>query len=431
VPQGPLGPVLAPRPVAGYGRSVASCTRLLRQCAKSMAAGVGVLLGLAWIAAPAGAATEIGQLAPTALTGCSQGNTFVQHTEANPPSYRVPPGGGVITRWTLRQGAGAGTAAKLKVLRPEGGTDYRTVGDSAVQTLTPSTVNTFGVGPPGIAVQGGDVLAVRIVTGTVDCAFPGSSGDALHSDTTDAAPGTSTSYSVISEPYRLNLTALVESDRDGDGRGDDSQDFDDDGDGLTDTADNCPLTGSGDTADPDGDGQGNPCDPDDDGDGLSDAAEAELGTNSAAPDTDGDGRRDAVDRCPLASATTADGCPLPAQPDPDDTAAPGVALSGFPARLRRRTLLAQGLRGTARPSEPSSFEVRLLGTVSGARITRAGDVVLAERALPLAAGPRRMTLRVVRRVRRRLARRLRLRLEVRATDAAGNRSLVTRRISVR
>jgi hypothetical protein len=391
------------------------------------------LLGLASIAAPAGAATEIGQLAPASPPpeACGGGNTFVQHgvrAVAGPPGYRVPAGGGVITQWTFRQGLSNSSTVKLKVLRNEGGTTYRTIGDVPLEAVAPSSVNTFRVGPPGIAVQEGDVIALRVVGSAASCRFPfqnSTTGDLIQFVSTDAAVGTSTNYSVTSAPDRLSLTAMVEPDRDGDGSGDDSQDFDDDGDGVADTADNCPVTASSDTADPDADGQGNPCDPDDDGDGLTDATEASLGTNPGAPDTDGDGRQDGLDRCPLDFAATAFGCPAP------DELAPGVALAGFPSRLTRRALLAGRLRGTVTPSEPAALEIRLLGTLTGTRITRAGDVVLAERSLPLAAGPRSVTLRVTPRARRRLSRRLRLRLEVRATDAAGNRTLVTRRVAVR
>ncbi|MDX1688983.1 MAG: thrombospondin type 3 repeat-containing protein [Candidatus Promineifilaceae bacterium] len=67
---------------------------------------------------------------------------------------------------------------------------------------------------------------------------------------------------------------------------------DGDGDGVPDGEDNCPNTANADQTDTDGDGQGNACDPDDDNDGLSDAEEAELGTDPLDADTDDDGFTD-------------------------------------------------------------------------------------------------------------------------------------------
>lgn len=64
---------------------------------------------------------------------------------------------------------------------------------------------------------------------------------------------------------------------------------DSDNDGVSDGADNCPLTANADQADTDGDGAGNACDADDDNDGVPDANDAFPLDPNESIDTDGDG----------------------------------------------------------------------------------------------------------------------------------------------
>lgn len=65
-------------------------------------------------------------------------------------------------------------------------------------------------------------------------------------------------------------------------------------------ADNCPNDQNAEQLNTDGaDDGGNECDDDDDNDELTDAEEAELGTNPLLQDTDGDFRGDSDDNCPL------------------------------------------------------------------------------------------------------------------------------------
>ena len=85
-------------------------------------------------------------------------------------------------------------------------------------------------------------------------------------------------------------------------------------------------------------------------------------------------------------------------------------------------------------AQPARVEVRLLARVAprGGKLgpARAGDVVLAERALPLAAGRRTVRLRVTRRLRRAIPRSTRLRLQVVARDEFGNVQVVSKRVRV-
>ena len=83
------------------------------------------------------------------------------------------------------------------------------------------------------------------------------------------------------------------------------------GDGVADEQDSCPTVANSDDRDTDRDGSGDACD----------------------PDENNDRRLDDEDRCPLAQATTTDGCPENVVPD---SVAP--ALTGF--RLRHRSFKA-------------------------------------------------------------------------------------------
>ena len=197
-----------------------------------------------------------------------------------------------------------------------------------------------------------------------------------------------------------------------------------DADGVRASADNCDTVANPDQADLDGDGQGDACDPDQDGDGLSDALEAQLGTNPRATDSDGDGRPDGADSCPILAAATANGC-LDAQP------ALAFAIRGFPRRIALRTLRARGVPLTVEPNRAAAFVFELRGRLRGFRIARVRDFVLVERRLRSAAGRRRVRLVVPRSERRRLRHGSRLTLRVIATDAAGQSRIATRRLIVR
>jgi hypothetical protein len=132
-----------------------------------------------------------------------------------------------------------------------------------------------------------------------------------------------------------------------------------------------------------------------------------------------------VDRPPAASA------PPPVTPvlPTADVTRPAVVLGRVPKSLTQAKLL-KGLKVAVTPGEAASLDVSLLGATSRAVLARAGDVTLASQSLPLKAGTRTVKLKPKRKLLVGAKRRFTARLQVVATDAAGNRTLVTRRVVV-
>ena len=113
-----------------------------------------------------------------------------------------------------------------------------------------------------------------------------------------------------------------------------------------------------------------------------------------------------------------------------DAEPPRLALSA-PRTIKRARLLKNGVRVAVTPNEASALELELVGSAGRIRLARVGDVVLAQRTLPLAAGRRSVTLKLPQRYQRRLSRRFTLTIRVTAVDSARNRTVSTRRLTVR
>jgi Bacterial TSP3 repeat len=270
-------------------------------------------------AAPA-ATTELGRAAPAGAvgTGCGACSFLQAATGPGTPSYVVPAGGGVITQWRVRGGRtiGEGDLVRLRVFRPgapSGG--YFVVADSPPAKPRALDAPWF---PARIPVSGGEVLGLRLSTAGDTAAFSGGAGEDVVGDVPgDPQPGADSGVVIRNAGRRVNVAVRLESDNDGDGLGDDTQDGDDDNDGLPDAlerryltnplradtdadglldpADRCPLIASGNQSDVDLDGPGDICDRDDDNDGLSDDAERLFGSSPTDRDSDDDGLSDSAE----------------------------------------------------------------------------------------------------------------------------------------
>ena len=115
--------------------------------------------------------------------------------------------------------------------------------------------------------------------------------------------------------------------------------------------------------------------------------------------------------------------------DRADTTRPTIVLG----RVLSRMKLAKFRRGVVVrviPTEPSAIDLELLGSSNRAVLSRLGDVTLASKHLRRAGGRRTVRLRPKRRLLSSSRRKFTARLRVTATDAAGNRTVVQRRIRI-
>ena len=331
------------------------------------------------------------------------GEQLVEVGNPQMESYAVP-FSGVITSWVFVAGPEVESQIRLKVFRPTGvPSDFLTVGESAA--VAP-TANISSVFPTSIPVHAGDVLGLRIVSNQpTDCGVPTEGFDDLLRllEGPNPAVGTMVSMPIGTPGVRLTVGATVETDVDGDGLADDTQDSDDDGDGVPDTADSCPVTAAA-TAD------GCPIAP-------PPAEPTPPLTVTTPPIT-------------VPTPPTTDTVTAPAPPPPPPTPALTLSISSVPSSIKLTTLRSKGLSITATPSVAASLLAELRATVKGASIARAGDLQLAERSLTRASGKRKFTLTVSSSQRSRLHTKAKLTLRLTATDSLGRAKTVTRSVKV-
>jgi len=134
----------------------------------------------------------------------------------------VPAGYGVITKLRHRTGTTSGTLA-FKVYRPTGVADTYVVVASESRAVTAGVNHSFDVRIP---VKPGDVLGLSSETG-VEEAYIGTASDVVGQYDGDTDPATGQTVGIASGPtgYYLDVAAVLETDADGDGYGDDTQDL--------------------------------------------------------------------------------------------------------------------------------------------------------------------------------------------------------------
>ena len=178
---------------------------------------------VALIASPGGAsaATTVGQTVDPTSSACSQNLTWLQ--SESPNNQFVVPFDGVITSWSHLGGTFPPPQMKLKVGRVEAAS-LTITGESALQTPQAATLNTF---PTQITARAGEVIGFyHVGSNFADCAATGQTGYTDVFTQGDILPG-ATGSPITPEPGgHLDIAAVLESDCDKDGLGDETQDAD-------------------------------------------------------------------------------------------------------------------------------------------------------------------------------------------------------------
>jgi hypothetical protein len=143
-----------------------------------------------------------------------------------PPGYTTT--SGVISSWSTLAVAGDTSLVELKVARVGAPGTYTITGSSQLRQVSPGGLNTFLTRIP---VQDGDVIGLYYppqITNPGCSYYTGDPGDVVSfpggSNHPDPSVGTVIVANFMQVPYRVNVSARLEPDADGDGYGDLTQD---------------------------------------------------------------------------------------------------------------------------------------------------------------------------------------------------------------
>ena len=174
------------------------------------------------VAARAGGVT-LGRIAATSPANCTQGpSTMAQYLEAGSPSY-VAPSAGVLTSYSVRASSAPG-AVRLVVFGPSPAPGHRTVvAVSAQNAVVINSVNTFATRVP---VAAGQSIGLNNSADGMLCWGSGVAGDEVDA-VTPFDPSVSTDFGGGNPQAgkRVNISAVLEPDVDGDLYGDLTQDL--------------------------------------------------------------------------------------------------------------------------------------------------------------------------------------------------------------
>jgi hypothetical protein len=159
-------------------------------------------------------------------SGCAANVTHIQSSSAM--NQYAAPSAGVITSWSHFAGGSTTYSLKLKIARHVTGDFFTILGESALTPMAASTSN--GPFPVRIPVQAGDVLGLYSEPNPANpfCTQT-ATGNSLHITAGDRPVGATDDYESPSEIFtladlRLDVSAILEPDGDGDGFGDETQD---------------------------------------------------------------------------------------------------------------------------------------------------------------------------------------------------------------
>jgi hypothetical protein len=115
-------------------------------------------------------------------------------------------------------------------------------------------------------------------------------------------------------------------------------------------------------------------------------------------------------------------------PLPPDKTAPTVTVAKLATKVKRKALL-KGVTVGFSADESSTYTVDLLGKAKGATLARAGDIVLATKSIKLTSAAQKVKLKPSKKLVGR-SKKFSVRVVITATDAAGNRKIVSKTIKV-
>lgn len=161
------------------------------------------------------------------LHACDKGTTFFQDAVAGPPGYAAT-SSGVVTSFSMLAPAFNPGSVDLRIAHEGPDNTYTITGASEAHALAAARLNSFLTRIP---IKTGDVLAIHVPkenASSVGCDFDsGNVGDVVRWRTGNAFDdpvGTTIATDTTGPWFRLNVSARVEPDADGDGYGDLTQD---------------------------------------------------------------------------------------------------------------------------------------------------------------------------------------------------------------